>query len=102
MSIRARLSRNEFALVVYAVAASFSTYFCMYAFRKPFAAASFEGPAFLGTGLDAKTVFVISQIAGYTLSKYAGIKVVSEVSAARRAAALVALVAVVPMVQPRV
>ena len=28
---------------LYAVTASFSTYFCMYAFRKPFAAANFPG-----------------------------------------------------------
>ena len=27
----------------YAIAAAFTTYFCMYAFRKPFAAATFEG-----------------------------------------------------------
>ncbi len=38
----------------YAIAASFSTYFCMYAFRKPFVAATYDQ---LGTflGLDLKT-----------------------------------------------
>ncbi len=46
----------------YAIAASFSTYFCMYAFRKPFAAGTFEGdPIF---GLDPKIAFIISQVFG--------------------------------------
>jgi hypothetical protein len=80
------------ALTLYAMAAAFSTYFCMYAFRKPFAAAKFNGLHFLGTGVELKTAFVISQIVGYALSKYIGIKVCSEVSRARRAMALAGLV----------
>ncbi|MAZ65185.1 MAG: hypothetical protein CMG51_02520, partial [Candidatus Marinimicrobia bacterium] len=58
--------------------AAFSTYFCMYAFRKPFSAASYEGLQFLNTSFDLKTVLVTSQIIGYALSKMIGIKVVSE------------------------
>src|SRR5207247_9515811 len=76
----------------YAIVAAFSTYFCMYAFRKPFAAAKFEGEFFLGSAVALKTAIVISQIFGYALSKYIGIKVCSEVSPARRAAALVAVI----------
>src|SRR6266705_1498250 len=76
----------------YAIVAAFSTYFCMYAFRKPFAAAKFEGEFFLHTSVALKTAIVISQIIGYALSKYIGIKVCSEVSAARRAITLVALI----------
>ncbi len=92
--LRPLLSRAPRAVfVLYAIGASFATYFCMYAFRKPFAAASFGGLSFLGTGLDLKTAFVISQIVGYTLSKYAGIKVVSEIDSGRRASSLVLLVA---------
>src|SRR6266540_2835207 len=76
----------------YAIVAAFSTYFCMYAFRKPFAAAKFEGEFFLGTSVALKTAIVISQIIGYALSKYIGIKVCSEVSATRRAITLVMLI----------
>src|SRR2546422_11679228 len=76
----------------YAIVAAFSTYFCMYAFRKPFAAAKFDGEFFLGTTVALKTAIVISQIIGYALSKYIGIKVCSEVSATRRAITLVALI----------
>src|SRR3989449_2202968 len=76
----------------YAITAAFSTYFCMYAFRKPFAAAKFEGEFFLGTTVALKTAIVISQIIGYALSKCIGIKVCSEVSPTRRAITLVALI----------
>jgi hypothetical protein len=78
--------------VGYAIVASFTTYFCMYAFRKPFAAARFEGEAFMGSFLELKSAIVISQIIGYSLSKYIGIKVCSELDGARRAAALVLLI----------
>ena len=65
--------------VAYASAAAFATYFCMYAFRKPFAAAKYEGLMFLGTDVNLKTVLLISQIIGYAISKYAGIKVCTEI-----------------------
>ena len=61
----------------FVIFASFSTYFCMYAFRKPFSAASYDGLKFLGGDVDLKTAFVISQIIGYALSKVIGIKVLS-------------------------
>src|SRR5438128_12307613 len=77
----------------YAVAAAFSTYFCMYAFRKPFAAAKFEGEFFFGTEVQLKTALVISQIIGYALSKFIGIKVCSEASGAKRARLLLWLIA---------
>ena len=65
--------------IAYATAAAFATYFCMYAFRKPFAAARFDGEHFLGGEVALKTAFVVSQIIGYTVSKYVGIKVCPEV-----------------------
>jgi uncharacterized protein DUF5690 len=73
-----------------ASALAFSTYFCMYAFRKPFAAASYGGEAWLG--LDLKTFFVTSQVVGYTLSKFLGIKWVSEVTRGGRLRMLIGLV----------
>lgn len=63
----------------------------MYGFRKPFAAAAFEGPGLLG--LDLKTTLVVSQVLGYTLSKFIGVKFVSELAPDRRAAVLVSLIA---------
>jgi phosphonate degradation associated HDIG domain protein len=80
------------AFVTYAIAAAFTTYFCMYAFRKPFTATRFEGQHFLGSEVALKTAFVVSQILGYTASKYIGIKICPEVRPEHRAGMLVLLV----------
>jgi hypothetical protein len=58
----------------------------MYAFRKPFAAAAWSGEE-VG-GVDLKIALVISQVLGYALSKFASVKFLSELPAARRVAAL--------------
>ncbi len=74
----------------YAVIVAFTTYFCMYAFRKPFAAGRYDGEM-LGD-LDLKSALIISQLAGYALSKMLGVKFNSEMPPARRAWALVVLI----------
>src|SRR4051812_15936473 len=74
---------------VYAVVMAFTTYFAMYSFRKPFAAAHFAGPKI--AMLDLKDALVISQLAGYALSKFLGVKFNSEMQPGRRAWALVFL-----------
>ena len=62
--------------------AAFGTYFCMYAFRKPFTVATFENLAFLG--INYKILLIIAQVVGYTLSKFVGIKVISEMKSNKR------------------
>lgn len=64
----------------------------MYAFRKPFTAATYEDTVLLGIGF--KTILVASQTAGYTLSKFIGIKIVSEMPARYRAVSILALIAI--------
>jgi hypothetical protein len=76
----------------YAVVFSFSTYFTMYAFRKPFAAASYEGAPRLGDSIELKSALVIGQIVGYGLAKVIGAKLVPETSRRRRAPMLVAMI----------
>lgn len=98
-SVRARLTafldRNPVALNLWAVSAAFTAYVCMYAFRKPFTVAVYEGTASaLGLTLGLKSLYVISQLIGYALSKFSGIKVISEMTAARRAATLLGLIGV--------
>ncbi len=83
-----RVSPGVFA--AYAVVVAFTTYFCMYAFRKPFAAAHFDGQS-LGS-IDLKSALIISQLAGYALSKMLGVKFNSEMPPARRAWVLVFLI----------
>ena len=67
---------NLWATSVWCVIAAFGTYFGMYFFRKPFAAGKYEGLALWGT--DYKTVLVVAQVMGYTLSKFFGIKIIAE------------------------
>jgi hypothetical protein len=88
--IRAWLERSSpMVLAVYALCASFGTYFCMYAYRKPFAVGSYAGTfEVLGVTLQTKIAFIIAQVVGYTASKFLGIRVVSEMTAARRARAI--------------
>jgi MFS family permease len=74
----------------YAVVVAFTTYFCMYAYRKPFAAGRYDGELF--GDLDLKSALIISQLAGYALSKMLGVKFNSEMPPGRRAAALVLLI----------
>ncbi|GAA5509499.1 DUF5690 family protein [Novipirellula caenicola] len=74
-----------------AACAAFSVYFCMYAFRKPFTAGTFEGQTVYGLGL--KTTLVVSQLLGYMLSKFIGIKVVSEMRSEYRTITIIGLIA---------
>ena len=87
-------SRDNRTRDYYAIATAFTAYFCMYAFRKPFAAATYEGPvvSLLGSDFQQKTLFVVSQILGYAISKYLGVRVCSETSRRMRFRWLVGLV----------
>lgn len=74
--------QQSFVFVVYAITAAFGAYFCMYAFRKPFSVATFEGLHY--AGVDYKIWLIVAQVIGYTLSKFSGIKVISELKGSRR------------------
>ncbi|WP_181404668.1 DUF5690 family protein [Asticcacaulis tiandongensis] len=69
---------------LYALSAAFITYFCMYAFRKPLTAATYEGVEGWGFLLDFKIAMVIAQVLGYAASKLIGVKVVTEASETHR------------------
>ncbi len=72
--------------------AAFAAYFSMYAFRKPFTAATYGDVDGWHFALNFKIALVIAQILGYTLSKFMGVKIVSEMAPARRGAAIVGLI----------
>lgn len=74
----------------YAIVAAFTAYFAMYAVRKPFAAAAFDGQVVFG--IQLKIALVLGQVLGYATSKFLGIKFVSEIAPRRRALALVLLI----------
>ena len=83
---------NPVLFTVVAGLAGFSAYFSMYAFRKPFSAATFAVVPGWKFALDYKIALVLAQVAGYALSKLIGIKVISELDPARRASAIIALI----------
>jgi hypothetical protein len=83
---------NPVVFVLFAGLAGFCAYFSMYAFRKPFTAATFDDVAGWDFALDYKIALVIAQVAGYALSKLVGVKVISEMRPERRAGAIVLLI----------
>ncbi len=72
--------------------AGFCAYFAMYAFRKPFTAATFEQVPGWDFVLDYKIALIIAQVAGYALSKFIGVKVISEIDPRHRAVAIIGLI----------
>lgn len=67
---------SDFLFILWAGGAALLSYSLVYALRKPFTAASFENAEFFD--LDYKVVVTISQILGYVISKFIGIKLISE------------------------
>lgn len=71
----AKANSNGVLTALYAAIISFATYAIVYAFRKPFTVATFEGLQY--AGISYKVWLVISQAMGYTISKFYGIRFVS-------------------------
>lgn len=83
---------SALSLSAWCIVAAFGTYFCMYGFRKPFTAATYADLTLWGIGY--KTVLVIAQTLGYTLSKFLGIKIISEMEPQQRVSWLLGLIGV--------
>ena len=83
---------SPLAFTVFASLAGFATYFSMYAFRKPFAAATFGVPEGWGYALDFKIALVIAQVLGYATAKFIGISVISGMQPTYRARAILGLI----------
>lgn len=82
--------KPEWFFIGYTGFVAFAVYSSMYAFRKPFTVATYEGQYVWG--LHLKIWFIAAQVLGYTISKFIGIKVVSEMPGRKRAVSIVALV----------
>ena len=78
----------------YAIICSFAAYFAMFAFRKPFASATYDRPEAAEGTLGLKSALVIGQVVGYGLAKWIGVKFISETSRSRRAPLLIAMIVV--------
>lgn len=83
---------NTMTVTLKAAVAAFGVYFSMYAFRKPFTIASFNDLDFFG--FDYKILIIIAQAIGYFISKFIGIKFISELKPEKRIVFLLAFIAV--------
>jgi len=91
--LQRRLANSgSLAFILVAGLVAFVTYGCIYAFRKPFTAATFSGMEIWG--VQYKITLVISQVAGYALSKFIGIRLISSLSAVRRATSVLIMIGI--------
>ena len=83
---------SGFWFALYATVMAFCLYTCVYAFRKTFSVATFEGLAY--AGVSYKVWLITFQVVGYALSKFVGIKVISELKARSRAIGILLMVSI--------
>lgn len=88
--IKKQLENSKFFFILWSMLAAFGTYFCMYAFRKPFNAGTYSGHQVWG--MDIKAVLIIAQVLGYMSSKFIGIKIISELKPAFRQRLIIGLI----------
>lgn len=67
----ARTSR-DLGVVLMGGVAAFCVYLSMYAFRKPFAAAAYEGVVGWSAVVDFKVALVVAQVVGYAHPSWSG------------------------------
>jgi MFS family permease len=67
---------NAIQTGIYAAIVAFLTYTMIFGFRKSYTVCTFDGMAFWGLGY--KTLLVLSQMMGYLMAKFYGIKFISE------------------------
>jgi len=92
-SLRAKVAKWPYGLIsLLAAISAFGTYTSMYAFRKAFAAGTFTGQQYFH--IDYKVWLVIAQIIGYTMSKFYGIKFISELKPGQRAKSILILIGI--------
>ena len=76
LSPSAQRKLSDITFILYAGGAALLSYSLVYALRKPFTAATFDGMELFG--MDYKIIATIIQILGYMVAKFAGIKLISE------------------------
>lgn len=92
-SITRWLSRtNGFWFALYASVMAFCLYTCIYAFRKAFPVATFDNMSYWG--ISYKVWLVTFQVIGYSASKFAGIKIISELKPASRSTGILLMASI--------
>lgn len=70
------VTKRPVTVAIYAAVVAFLTYASVYAYRKPFTIATFDGISFWG--VKYQELLIISQGLGYMLSKFSGIRFIAE------------------------
>jgi MFS family permease len=73
---------NTIQTGIYAAIVAFLTYTMIFGFRKSYTVCTFDGMAFWGLGY--KTLLVLSQMMGYLMAKFYGIKFIAELKRLNR------------------
>ncbi|GGK78863.1 DUF5690 family protein [Rufibacter glacialis] len=89
MTERTEMTRSQIKVGIYAAVVVFLTYIMIFGFRKSFTVATFDGLEI--AGYSYKTVLVISQMLGYLLAKFYGIKYISELKRTGRGTVILLL-----------
>ena len=97
MAIESTITRklkvsNGLWFTLYAAITGFCLYTCVYAFRKTYTAATFEGLEYWG--VSYKVWLITFQVVGYGLAKFAGIKIISELEANARSIGILLMVSI--------
>lgn len=83
---------NALSFTLFASAVSFCLYLCIFSIRKTFGVATYEGLTYWG--IDYKVLMITFQVIGYLISKFIGIKVVSEMKAGYRTLGILLMVSI--------
>lgn len=83
---------STFNFTLYASVASFCLYCCIFSLRKTFGVGTYEGLSYWG--VDFKILMVTFQVIGYMISKFVGIKVVSELESKYRTRGILIMVSI--------
>lgn len=86
------VQQKDTLVALYAALVTFLTYATVYAFRKPFTVGGFEQEPMV-FGIHYKDALVISQVLGYMMSKFYGIRFISELKKIGRGRVILLLVA---------
>ena len=82
VTLTSRKRFSDFLFILWAGGAALLSYSLVYALRKPYTAAAFEDLEVFN--MDYKVVVTIAQILGYVISKFMGIKLISELKREER------------------
>lgn len=92
MNITAKLEKGSSTFfILYVGGMALLTYISMYGFRKPFTVATYHYLTW-AFSIDFKTCMLIANFIGYSLSKFIGIKVVSEMTPRKRVKTILGII----------